>query len=372
MKALFLTPHSFLGFSGGTIATKNFLNIVRAVFNNNVTVVAEENSKQELLRAGLVNYQLIKPRNNLQKLFFLLRGESIDRFNPGFEWENLNIEQFTHLIIDNAILGRFAKIIKKKYPKIIVITLHHNFEKKFYADAHRLYIERIFINKVLDFNQREAIINSDLNLMFTKQDLLDIENAYGWIENHRKCIFGFFEPAKENPLKVSNRSGKQKLIITGNLSVKKGYVGIIRFINEIFIKLDKNRFDLIIAGKNPVKKLLALCNRINNIEIIANPKNIRTLIDDADIYLNPCSLGSGIKIRNFDGLRAGLPVICHKGNSYGFEHYSKNSFCTFDSINSFERALTIVNLDRDVIFNEYRNKNSIEAGIKKFSSLIHK
>ena len=46
MKALFLTPHSFLGFSGGTIATKNFLNIVRAVFNNNVTVVAEENSNK--------------------------------------------------------------------------------------------------------------------------------------------------------------------------------------------------------------------------------------------------------------------------------------------------------------------------------------
>ena len=43
MKALFLTPHSLLGFSGGTIATKNFLNIVRTVFNNNVTVVKERN-----------------------------------------------------------------------------------------------------------------------------------------------------------------------------------------------------------------------------------------------------------------------------------------------------------------------------------------
>ena len=53
---------------------------------------------------------------------------------------------------------------------------------------------------------------------------------------------------------------------------------------------------------------------------------MRTLIDSADIYLNPCSLGSGIKIRNFDGLRAGLPVICHKGNSYGFEHYQRIPF----------------------------------------------
>ena len=52
---------------------------------------------------------------------------------------NLNIEQFTHLIIDNAILGRFAKIIKKRYPKIIVITLHHNWNCKI-----TIFVGRVF------------------------------------------------------------------------------------------------------------------------------------------------------------------------------------------------------------------------------------
>ena len=253
MKALFITPHSLLGFSGGTIATRNFLNIVRAVFNEKVTVVVEEKSKQELIKTGIFNYQLISPRKNLEKLVYLLKGYSIDRFSPGFNFKKLDIGQYTHLIIDNAILGRFAKIIKKEYPNIVVITLHHNFERKFYLDSDRLFFERFFINKVLDFNQFEAIRNSDLNLVFTKQDLVDIENFYGRIDNHRKCIFGFYEPIKENFVKATERSEKRKLIITGNLSVRKGYVGIINFINEIFANLDENRFDLTIAGRNPVE-----------------------------------------------------------------------------------------------------------------------
>ena len=207
--------------------------------------------------------------------------------------------------------------------------------------------------------------------MFTKQDLVDIENFYGRIDNHRKCIFGFYEPIKENFVKATERSEKRKLIITGNLSVRKGYVGIINFINEIFANLDENRFDLTIAGRNPVEKLVTLCDKFNNIEIIANPQNIRSIIDKADIYLNPCSLGSGIKIRNFDGLRSGLPVVCHVGNSFGFEHYSKGSFSTYDSIESFKRALNSVTLDRELVFQEYKSKNSLEAGINIFNSLIH-
>ena len=161
------------------------------------------------------------------------------------------------------------------------------------------------------------------------------------------------------------------MIITGNLSVKKGYVGIITFINEIFIKLDKDRFDLIIAGRNPVEKLVRLCAKINNIELKANPQNMGSLINTADIYLNPCSLGSGIKIRNFDGLRAGLPVVCHQGNSHGFENYSRDSFCTYKCLESFNEAIDTVAFDREKVFQEYKIKNSLEVGIDKFNSLIH-
>ena len=72
---------------------------------------------------------------------------------------------------------------------------------------------------------------------------------------------------------------------------------------------------------------------------------MQPLLHNADVYVNPCSLGSGIKIRNFDGLRVGLPIACNIGNSYGFEHYSEKAFGTFDSVDTFLNVLKKLSME---------------------------
>lgn len=369
-KLLFMTPHSLNGFSGGAIATRNFLKVARQVFDD-TSVVVETSSEEHLINEGISSYHLIKPRRSIHKLYYLLKGESIERFSPGLELRKLKVRNYTHLIIDNSIIGRFARIIKKIHPNIFIITLHHNFDRKFYQDSFSSLIHKVLINRVLDYNQKSALHYSNLNLTFTEQDLLEIENFYGSIESKRKAIFGFFEPTSTNIRESSIKSSNKRLIITGNLSVKKGYVGIISFINDIFIKLSKNAFSLVIAGRNPVTELVQLCSKYDNIEIIANPESMQPLIQDSDIYVNPCFLGSGIKIRNFDGLRYGLPVACHIGNSYGFEHYSDRAFSTFNSKETFLEALDKLSMNKKEIYNEYLSKNSLEAGVKKMRLLIN-
>ena len=370
MKALFITPHSLLGFSGGTIATKNFLKIIKLAFNDNVTVVADKDSKPELINNGVSDYRLIESRNTLQKLFFFIKGESIDRFSPGFDIEELDISQYTHLIIDNAILGRFARLIKEKFPNIFIITLHHNYERKFYSDSNRSLIEKLFINRILDFNQGSAFKFSDLNLMLTFKDLEDVENRYGAIRQDKKCVFGYYESIKAEIIKNNLYTGKIRLIITGNLSVKKGYSGVITFIEKIFANLNKKKYSLLIAGKDPVKKLVSIAEDHKEINIISNPIDMSPFLRESDIYLNPCFSGSGIKIRNFDGLRMGLPVVCKYGNHHGFEHYSDSSFITYDTIEEFEGAVSRVSTDRNLVFQEYFSKSSLESGLKKFNSLM--
>lgn len=370
MKALFLTPHSLNGFSGGTIATRNFLRVGKRVFNE-ITVVIEANSELQLLEECIKDYYLIQPRKFLEKIFYLLKGESIDRFSPGFEFQKLNIRDYSHLIIDNSILGRFAKIIKEINPSIFVITLHHNFERKFYSDSFSSIIDKVLINRVLDYNQKLAISNSNMNLMFTNKDMKEIEDFYGRIPEYRKRVFGFYEPITTSVTASHSRSSKKRLIITGNLSLKKGYVGIIDFVDEIFKKLDRDKFSLVIAGKDPVNELVDLCGSHENIDIFANPKSMQPLLQDADVYVNPCSLGSGIKIRNFDGLRLGLPVACNIGNSYGFEHYSEKAFSTFNSADTFLDAIEKLSYNKNDIYEEYISKNSLDIGVEKMRLLVN-
>jgi hypothetical protein len=62
---------------------------------------------------------------------------------------------------------------------------------------------------------------------------------------------------------------------------------------------------------------------------VENPPSIDALVRDCDVYLNPNYTGSGIKVRNFDGLRNGLPVLCRIENAAGFDDLESPAFETF-------------------------------------------
>ena len=177
----------------GQSPQKNFLKIVKCIFKNNISVVASSDSEIELKRLGITRYTCVSERGLFSKIFYFVTGKCVDRFTPNFKIEKKNIGNFTHIFIDNAMLGRFAKSIRMKWPGTKIITLHHNFERKFYADSKKPFYKNFFINQVIDYNQSLALKYSDINLTFTQKDLTEIENAYGSYPKSRNEVFGFYE-----------------------------------------------------------------------------------------------------------------------------------------------------------------------------------
>jgi hypothetical protein len=97
-------------------------------------------------------------------------------------------------------------------------------------------------------------------------------------------------------------------LYNGNLSVNENIKAALFLINEVFYKIN---YKLIIAGKNPPKKLYNATKNKTNIEIISNPDNktLQKLFDDAHIHILPTFQNTGIKLKLLNALFNGKFVI---------------------------------------------------------------
>ena len=374
-KALFITMHPLGYRSGGSIASSNFLKVVLEAFEDQVRVVASEQSAAYVNKIGCKEFVPVSSRSLMQKVSYFLRGICSDRFSP---YVDDHIEQLldgvSHLVLDGSMLGRFAAVVKAIAPDVHITQLHHNCELKYYADTKMSFLMRLLMYRVININQGIGWRSADLNLTFTKKDLDDINLNYG-LPLSAAVAYGYYEECEPLDILDQKKSDTNiRLVITGNMSVKKGYEGAVWFLEEVFPEMENAT--LTIAGRNPHKSLKELClKHEDTVELISNPPDMLSVLRKADIFLNPSSAGSGIKVRNFDGLRSGLPVICHVDNAHGFEALPTATFCTFTDVNSFKdaffKASSLCNPQgRVFVYNAYRSKFSLQEGVRQLLPLI--
>jgi hypothetical protein len=94
----------------------------------------------------------------------------------------------------------------------------------------------------------------------------------------------------------------------GNLSVNENENAAIWLINNVFVKID---FALVIAGKNPSKKLIALVKKKSNISLVNSPtdKDLQLLIEHAHINVLPSLNQTGSKLKLVNALFNGRHCV---------------------------------------------------------------
>lgn len=103
-----------------------------------------------------------------------------------------------------------------------------------------------------------------------------------------------------------------------------------------------------------------------------------SVISKGQIYLCPIRLGSGIKVRITDDLRAGLPVIAHKVSARGYSDFiEKGYMLSFESKEEFADALrTMINRidSKPGIYQDIRsyyvNSHSFACGVSKLKIVL--
>lgn len=124
--------------------------------------------------------------------------------------------------------------------------------------------------------------------------------------NHfKKITKSFFIRAFHSNTNIQSIEGIGRFALYhGNLSVAENHKAALFLIKEVFDDLD---YQLIIAGKNPSKKLINAAKSNSKIRLIANPSQERmsSLISEAQMILLPTHQNTGIKLKLIESLHKG-------------------------------------------------------------------
>ncbi|BDD87664.1 glycosyltransferase family 4 protein [Desulfofustis limnaeus] len=356
---------------GGSLATKTFINMLADVFNSNIVVMVTSSCDETVFLNPKISFVKVKARSFFEKLSGLFSIQ-LHRFKKEAQhFMRNNHKSIRFVIFDGSIVaGDIVNMTQKM--NIPSITLHHNIESKYSIDEKTnttLWgLTGYFINRA----ERNAYRKSSLNLALTNKDATDLMNLH---DPSKKCYsIGCSDPY---PHDLHDRTDQRKsfnptnikIIITGSLGDRQTEKGILSFLKNCYPELLRSYsgIKVTLAGRNPSKKLRSISEKEKNLVLISNPYDINDIVREADIFVCPVSLGSGIKLRLMDGLRNGLPIITHFNSVNGYDDFvGKKWFKCYSNTQEFLVAFDEIveflpKLERISVAHFYHKKFSYEA-----------
>lgn len=371
-KVLFLTHHYLNDNSGGSFASRAYINAFADSITENLTVLYPDNSKQPIginpnVSLCPVSYNLLK----YKKAVRLFRGR-LSRFDLILE-DKLNSEKYDLIVFDNSKTASGCLKILEKNPEIKVITIHHNVETQYLYTSKNIILNTI-IKHIIESNEQLTLTKSSLNLVLSDDDKSSFLKRAPNINVATLGVFEYFLRDKYNKRPDNHKRGST-FVITGNLSSQQNVISILNWLDVYYPVLKKVSPDsrLIVSGRNPSLEFVIKCQKLN-VDVIPNPVEMDEVIERADYYICPTDIGGGVKLRVMDAFRNGIPVITHTVSERGYEPY-KQAGCLFSytSITDFElslRSLLNSNCSPAKILETFSNNNTLESGISRLSIII--
>ncbi len=359
------------------MASIAFINSLSIISSKCYLIYPQNNDVLRILNNNITKIGIKNKFNIFQKLLNIYFGR-INRFNSIYE-SKINELQPDIIIFDNSrASSNFFKLYNNRH-NIKILTIHHNYEMDYYKDSPVNFLIRIPFMFYMKKAEKEAVLNSNINLFLTDDDLRIFKKKYDKDNNLIFHKIGIYEPFYSlNNYILKKDTNKITFVITGNLGAAQTVNSLIPFLKSEYDIIKENfpYSNLIIAGKNPSSILIKICKK-KNIELIPNPINIHEIIKNSDIYLCPINLGGGIKLRILDGLKNGLPILSHINSARGYENFVLNNILfTYSNINNFKVALfKIINIRNNInlqhkIISMYDFEFSFKNGTDRFKNLI--
>lgn len=385
MKVLFFTHHYLDDNSGGSFASRAYINAFTEIADSCLLMYPDRGIPvSDFIHKKCILIGVKYEKSNLGKVIDYYRGRlhrymdvmipQIDEFNPDI------------VVFDNSRTsgGMLKKIIK---PGLKIITIHHNYEMEYYKGTKPFIAWRFPFLYFMEEAERTSVQFSDLNLTLTDEDLKLLQIHYDPHKTSKIEKIGCFESVSSiKP--VDNKNGNMDkssnsdflFVITGALGTYQTEVSVIPFLENEYQELLKMlpESKLIIAGRDPSDKMKKVCSKYPSVKIIPNPENMQEIIAKADIYICPTCVGGGLKLRVMDGLKAGLPVITHAISARGYSDFSKAE-CMFiyDTKDTFMLNLEKViqeikngNLASSKIKSLYDSYFSFDSGVKRLKEIL--
>jgi len=307
-------------------------------------------------------------RNKLHKYIDLCFG-IITRFQRNI-FRYIKPNEYDTVVFNNSDVS--SGLIKKfKKLGLRIITIHHNYQIEYLRGDSRPYI---LVPSILwtCIYERQAVKNSTLNLALTWDDVKLLTSHYG---KSNFNVLSVFEYKASTHQRYSDTPRGHRYVITGWLGSKQTEDSLVPWIKNYYpiLKEEDPLAELIIAGRDPSTNLMSFA-KSNGITIIASPIDMQPILDDSDYYICPTDRGGGLKLRNMDGLKSGLPVLTHAVSARGYEYMQNlGVLYSYNDLKSFREGikhLMLCNQSRMEIIQHYKDYYSLEAGVNRLKYIL--
>lgn len=360
---------------GGAFGTKAHIEAMLALFPGLVDIMHPEEAHIHDPRYTTID---VPQRTRLQALTGMAKGQFHRGSRPVVDYLKAHPDTYKIVFLNSGFYaGAIIPQIRKYTDRIIV--LHHNFESEYQLDSKSVFTFGGRCSYLVNRYEKKGYLNSDINLFVTEQDLQAFEKAYG--KRQDNYISGTFEPTNDiQPL--LNEPYENSIVITCALGDRQNQDSIIRFAERylpVFREILPD-WRINLMGRNPTQTIHALAEQNEEITVVPNPPDLRTLAAKSAIYVCPMDAGGGIKLRILDGLRAGQPVLTHVRSARGFEVFADEPFFrTYSDTDSFKKALSDIigylqspAYSRAQVQKKYYEFFSLRAGTERLRQIICK
>lgn len=396
-RLLFITCHKLSDNNGGANASKGFIHTFAPLFDDRTLIYPECDDIDKLIPEGYKLFPIHDARPKWLKGIDMYRGDL--SIVCSFVRQHIVEHSYDIIVIDHSFTA--TSVVKQlKATGAKIITIHHNVERNYLKDNKRPWLYRIPYHYYALEAERNSLLCSDVNITLTQKDA-DVFKTWYPERNLHLHPLGIVEycdiPKKSFAKKdliaieeecetVERNNTDDKacqgemnnltFAITGSLCFNQSNVPLIDFLNNYYPVLKERCCGarLVIAGRDPSKELQTICEKKNGVILIPNPIDIRKVISNADIYVCPIDKGSGLKLRILDGIKNGLPVVCHEVSACGYENFVEHGMIfKYHDTDSFIKALNALlkrKLSRNAIYNEYRDYFSVNAGMLRLKEIL--
>lgn len=376
-RVLIITRHYLDAINGGANCSRANIRALSELYSDCALIYPEHDEKASVnyIPKSIKAFPCYDHRNIMQKGLDVYRGKLNRTYH--FVKEHLEKYQYDIVFFDHSLTSNgIIENVKKQGCKIV--TIHHNNETQYLRDNKPFILYRWPFTYYAEKAESEALLLSDMNLTLTEKDAREFRERY--LEMNIHCYnMGTFQyqnlPAK---IKDDGIRACQTFAITGSMNFQQSQRPVLEFVERYLPILLRKipQAKLIIAGREPSMRIQEMCSKHPEIKLIPNPADMEEVISQADIYICPTDMGSGVKLRVMDGLKIGIPVLGHSVALNGYESIKADGFF-FDFYDepSFELALErIVNLNykKQQVYESFLSYFSFEAGKRRLQEILQK
>lgn len=373
MNILMVTHHYLYGNGGGVYASRAYINAFAEIADRMTLLYPmKEGMDIEGILDKVVAIPIYHKKHIYKKALDFLCGR-VHRFFDSFEYY-LGKSHYDYVVFDNSKVSYRLIDIAHNY-RCKVITIHHNYEYEYNRD-NLSGITKLLTLFWIKRLEKESIQKSDLNFTLTVQDRQLLADAYNAGNTRNIEVLGCFEYKRRAPIIVKNKDREYQFIITGSLGDVQTELSLLPWLEEYFPILKKYipESKLVVAGRNPSIRVMEKCKELD-VTLYASPTDMQPLLDAADFYICPTSLGGGLKLRVMDGLKNGLPVIAHEISARGYDSFIENGcLLTYRDRRSFEECLKHIQCEkynRHKIQTLYNTIFTFDAGVLRLKELLY-